>query len=319
MLTPPDYSTFSEAVNVKRALGLDDAELMLVVLFWAFNVTVVKVCLRDVQPLAFNCLRFACASIALLVLARWQEGSLAVRRQDMARMILLGIVGHALYQLCFIEGLARTTASSTSLIFGSTPIVVGLMSRLAGHERIGPAGGAAALLAFLGVYFIVAGKGGPLPVKGGGPMLGDLLVFGAVLCWSTYTVLSARMLSRYSPLRVTAVTLTIGAVLMVPPALPEIFAQDWAAVPPLAWAGLIYSFVFALVVSYVLWYRSVKKVGNLRTALYSNLVPVFGTMSGVWLMGDRLTPGLGLGATCILGAIILSRLRKREVVPAETT
>ena len=77
-----------------------------------------------------------------------------------------------------------------------------------------------------------------------------------------------------------------------------------------AWAGLVYSFLFALVISYILWYRSVKKVGNLRTAVYSNLVPVFGTLFGVWLLGDRLTPGLGLGAACILLGIVLTRLRR---------
>ena len=294
----------------------NDLELMAVVLFWAFNVTVVKVSLREMSPLAFNILRFAGASLLLLLLTRWLEGAIAVERRDLARFVMLGIIGHTLYQLFFILGLARTTASSTSLIFGSTPIVVGLLSRLAGHERIGPGPAGGALLAFCGVYLIVRAGAAPGAVSTPpeSQVTGNLLVMGAVLCWSLYTVLSKRLLERYSPLRVTTVTLSIGALLMVPPAVPELAGQDWSLVSMTTWAGLLYSLIFALTVSYVIWYRSVKQVGNIRTAIYSNLVPVFGTLSGVLLLGEQVTPGLGLGGACILGGIALTRLRDYRTV-----
>jgi drug/metabolite transporter (DMT)-like permease len=83
-----------------------------------------------------------------------------------------------------------------------------------------------------------------------------------------------------------------------------------SAVSGLTWAGIVYSFLFALVVSYVIWYRSLVKVGALRTSIYSNLVPVFGTLFGVWLLGERLTAGLGAGAACILAGIVLTRLAR---------
>jgi len=97
---------------------------------------------------------------------------------------------------------------------------------------------------------------------------------------------------------------------MIPPALPDLARQDWGAVSPLTWAGAAYSFIFALVISYIFWYRSVKEVGNLRTAVYSNLVPVFGTLFGVWILGERLTSGVAFGGACILTGILLTRLRR---------
>ncbi len=289
----------------------NDAELVSVVLFWAFNLPVVKVGLREVEPLAYNIVRFLCASVVLLALTHFMEGGLTVRRADLGRLLLLGVVGHTIYQICFIEGLARTTASSTALLFGCTPVVVALMSRLAGHERIGPAGAVGALLGFYGVYLIVGGAKGMQGEPGSGTIAGNLLIVCAVLCWSAYTVLAQAMLERYSPLRVTALSLASGTVMLIPLAAPSFLRQDWSAVSLATWAGLGYSFLFALVVSYVLWYRSVKKVGNLRTAVYSNLVPVFGTLFGVWFLGERLTPGLWLGASCILSGILLTRLRRR--------
>ncbi|HET6277355.1 MAG TPA: EamA family transporter, partial [Candidatus Polarisedimenticolia bacterium] len=73
----------------------NDVELGAVVLFWGFNFVVIKAGLREVEPLAYNAVRFACASVILLVLARALEGPLAVRRRDRRRLVLLGILGHA--------------------------------------------------------------------------------------------------------------------------------------------------------------------------------------------------------------------------------
>jgi len=294
----------------------NDAEMLCVVIFWALNLTIVKLALREMEPLAFNMVRFGLAAVTLLVLTRWSGGSLALPRADLARIVVLGVVGHTLYQLCFIEGLARTTASSVALIFGSSPVVVALFARLAGHERIGAMGAAGALAAFAGVALIVAGRQeAPASASGSSTLIGNLLAVGAVFCWAFYTVMCRDLLRRHSPLRVTALTLLVGAVLLLPITVPSMLRQTWGSVTPAGWVALVYSAWFALVAGYVLWYRSVKKVGNLRTAVYSNLVPILGTFFSVWLLGERLTPGLGLGAACIIGGIVLTRFG--EPVPAE--
>ena len=288
----------------------NDIELMAVVLFWAFNITVVKFSLREMGPLAFNVLRFAGAAVLLLALTRWIEGSVKVERTDMGRMVLLGLIGHTFYQLCFILGLERTTASATAFIFVSTPIVVGLLSRLAGHERIAMKSAAGAFLAFSGVYLISRGGQAGAPGQGGtqSVALGNALVMAAVVWWALYTVLSKRMLEKYSPLRVTAVSLSIGTLFLIPAAMPDLLAQRWETISVITWVGLAYSLIFALVISYVIWYRSVKEVGSLKTAIYSNMVPVAGALSGFFFLGERITTGLGVGGACILGGILLTRI-----------
>ena len=300
--------------RARRFVLRNDVEILAAVLFWAFNMTVVKLALRTIDPLAFNLIRFLCASGLLLLVARLREGSLRIEPRDRGRLILAGLVGHAIYQICFIEGVSRTTASSASLLFGASPVVIAVVSRLAGHERIHLAGAAGALLGFYGVFLIVggagvAGAGSPIPST---QIAGDLLIVAGVICWAIYTVVSRSLLRTYSPLRLTALSMSIGTVILIPLSLPAAMRQDWAAVSPQSWAGLCYSFLFALVISYVVWYRSVKAVGAVRTAIYSNLVPVFGTIFGVWLLGERLTAGLGFGAACIMGGIALTRLQGRR-------
>lgn len=303
--------TAKSPADAPAGFSRNDAELLAVVLFWAFNFVVVKPALRELAPQTFNIIRFVTASSVLLLLTRLVDGPIRVRREDWGRLVLLGFIGHTVYQVCFIEGIARTAASSVALIFGSTPVTVALMSHLTKHERIRLVGAIGALVGFFGVYLIVYGRSGGSGVSGGSTLAGNLLIVGAVVCWSTYTVMARDLLQRYSPLRVTAVTVPIGTLFMAPLAVPSFIGQDWSVVSAGAWLRLTYATVFALVISYILWYRSVKKVGNIRTAVYSNLVPVFGTFFGVWLLDERLTASVWIGAACILGAIVLTRFDRR--------
>lgn len=296
-----------DRAGASNRLGLDanDLGLLGVVVIWGVNLTVVKLALREMLPLAFNGVRFALASITLLVLLKAYGESYATGGRDTLRLVAAGLFGHTAYQIFFIEGIARTTASHAALIFGITPVVVALLSQLLGHERVTGTGWTGAALAFAGVYVIIAGKA---PAAGPAPSLpGDLLVVVAALCWCIYTVMARPLLIRYSPLKVTAISMAWGVAAMIPFCAPSMARQSWSGVTAGGWAATAYSFLFALVVAYLLWYRSVHKVGNVRTAVYSNLVPVTGTFAGWLFLGETLYPALGVGAAAIFLGIALTR------------
>jgi drug/metabolite transporter (DMT)-like permease len=288
----------------------NDLGLLCVVVFWGLNLTVVKFALEEMRPLAFNAARFSLAAVTLLALLRARGESFATSRRDLVTLIASGILGHTAYQLFFIEGIVRTTASHAALIFGVSPVVVAILSLLLGHERILPAAWAGAAFAFGGVYIIIAGKApgtGPAPSP-----LGDLLVLVAAVCWCGYTVMARPLLARHSPLKVTALSMGWGVLVMLPFCAPSIARQEWGGVSGWSWLAMIYSYLFALVIAYILWYRSVKLVGNVRTAVYSNLVPVTGTIAGWAFLGERLYPALGLGAAAIFLGIVLTRMKAAE-------
>jgi drug/metabolite transporter (DMT)-like permease len=292
-------------------LSGNDLGLLGVVLIWGFNLPLVKIALREFEPLAFNAVRFSLASILLLLLLRGYGESLRTSRKDMLWLLGLGLLGQTAYQVFFIEGIDRTTASHTALIFGVTPVLVAVLSLLLGHERVGGAGWAGAALAFGGEYLIIAGKA---PAEGPTPTLrGDLLILAAALCWCLYTVLAHPLLARHSPLKVTTLSVVWGTLGMIPFCLPAIAAQSWRSIPPAMWAAAVGSSLFALVIAYLLWYRSVHRVGNVRTAVYSNLVPVSGTLAGWSILGERLYPLLAVGAAAIFAGIALTRSQRGTV------
>jgi drug/metabolite transporter (DMT)-like permease len=294
-----------EARGPAWALDANDLGLIVVVVSWGLNLSVVKFALGEMLPLAFNGVRFTLASLTLLLLLRWFGETHRASARDSWSLVGLGMLGHTAYQIFFIEGIARTTASHSALIFGVTPVVVAILSLLLGHERVGAAGWAGAALAFGGVYVIIAGRapsGGPAP-----SLTGDLLVLVAAICWCLYTVLARPLLSRHSPLKVTALSMAWGVLAMLPFCAPSLWRQEWTRVTWGGAAAVAYSFIFALVIAYILWYRSVRKVGNVRTAVYSNLVPLTGTLAGWLFLGERPYPALGVGAAAIFGGIALTR------------
>jgi drug/metabolite transporter (DMT)-like permease len=74
------------------------------------------------------------------------------------------------------------------------------------------------------------------------------------------------------------------------------------------WLGLLYSAVFALVVSYLIWYTAVQRVGNSRTSIYSNVVPLVAISVAALVLGESIALRQILGAAAILGGVAVTRL-----------
>ncbi len=290
----------------------DDLWLLLMVSIWGMNLTVLKVVFREMPPLAFNAVRFGAASLAFAALIRRAEGSGAtwIPRGDLGKVAVLGLLGHTGYQMCFVLGLHRTTATHTSLIFGTTPLVIALLSTWRGHERLGWPMWCGLVSSATGVVLTVSGRqeqaGRALST-----LAGDALILCGVLLWALYSVFSKPLLSRYSALRLTGLSMMAGTLPLVLIALPQSFGVEWGAVSLQAWAGVGFSALLAVVLCYAIWFRSVARVGNARTAVYGNLVPVFGSLFAVALLGEPFSGQLALGAVFILGGIVLTRLRYR--------
>ena len=173
---------------MRRCLHLTpfDGLLLLMVLIWGANYSVVKAALtRDpaagVQRPAADASRRPCS---------WRRspatGVPAHRpRATGWRLAALGAVGHFVYQVCFMAGLARTTASNSSLIIGCSPVAVSLASALAGHERVPRAQWTGVLLSVAGIYLVV-GTGRRLRRQHRSSATSSR--WAPSRCWAVYTV-----------------------------------------------------------------------------------------------------------------------------------
>lgn len=278
--------------------------MLLVVLIWGVNFTVTKGAFARFPPLAFTGVRFALASLLLVPLVRRLEGPEPLPRGVLTRLIVLGVVGNTLYQLGFISGLDRTTASNSALILAAMPSIVALLAVALGFEPLRPKVLGGVLVATAGVVLVVAARGAGF---GGTTMAGDLLTLGAVVCWAGYTLGLRVLPPEVSPLRVTMVTTVAGAPGLVLAGLPEMLGMDWSAVGWQGWAALGYATFLSLLVAYLIWNRSVKVVGPSRTVIYMCLTPLVAVATAAAFLGERPKPLQAVGAALIIGGVVLTR------------
>jgi drug/metabolite transporter (DMT)-like permease len=277
--------------------------MFLVALIWGVNFSVTKGAFDTFPPLAFTGVRFALASLFLVPLVLRLEGAEPVPRGTLLRLVVLGVVGNTFYQLVWISGLQRTTASNSALILASMPTIVAVMAVVLGLEPFRPRVIGGVLVASLGVVLVVAARGTGFDEA---TMAGDLLSLAAVVCWAGYT-LGLRSLPRdISSLRVTMVTTVAGAPALLLAGLPSIVRMDWSTVGWEGWAALAYSTVLSLLVAYVIWNRSVKVVGPSRTVIYMCLTPLVAVIAAAVLLGERPRPLQAVGAALIIAGVVLT-------------
>jgi drug/metabolite transporter (DMT)-like permease len=284
------------------------------VIFWGANITIIKVALKNFNPIAFNCLRFILATATLAVLHRHIFAD-RIDKSDWPWLILLGILGNTIYQFCFIYGVKFTHVSHVSILLATTPIFTATISNLMGFEHVGQRLWLGILLSFAGVVLIVLGGDFRLGDING--LVGDLLIVFASVVWSIYTVFSRRILDKYSAWHYIVYTMAVGTLFLIPISIPSVLKQDYSSLGIWEWLALIYAGLFALVYGYSAWYYGVEKIGSTRTSAYSNLTPVAGVSVGMIFLGERLTLIQWLGAAVIFGGLLINRFAQRQTCPPE--
>jgi drug/metabolite transporter (DMT)-like permease len=266
----------------------------------------VKVALRDFPEIGFNAMRMAVGSVVFLGVIAFSRPATprpVITRRDWIELTLLGTVGTFLYQLCFVAGVGRTSVGNSSLIIGISPVVIAVMSALAGHERIKPMRWVGVLLALLGLYLVVA-HGVDLS---GATWRGDALMMLGVLCWSLFSVASQPILKRHSPLVVIGLAFSIGGALYIAALMPLLVGLDWRGVSTFSWMLMLASALFSLNLSYWIWYTGLKKLGGSRTSVYSYLTPIVAiVVAAVWL-GEPISANQVTGAGAIFGGLLITR------------
>ncbi len=289
-------------------LSWADGLLLLTVCFWGVNFSVVKFALADLPPLAFNGIRFLVASGTMVTLALATGHRYSFQRRHIVYMIGLGLVGNLAYQLFFIFGISNTTADNASLILATVPAWVALIGTVAGVERVEPKGWLGVALSLTGIVVIILGSDRQAQFEFGGATLrGDILVLLAMLCWSSYTLLTRPMMRHYPPASVTSFSTMMGTIPLFLLATPALTRLDWGSVPMTAWMALVFSGVFGIALAYFFWNYGVSRIGSARTALYSNLIPPVALLVAWLWLGETLTTQQWWGALLALAGVVMAR------------
>jgi drug/metabolite transporter (DMT)-like permease len=281
-----------------------DVLLVLMAVIWAVNYTVAKYGTRTVAPLAYNAVRIVMAVIALLGIGRLLSHERPTRR-DLTALLAIGLLGHGVYQVCFIEGLARSRAGTVALMLAASPAFVAIVGRIFRVERIGPRGWSGIALQLVGIAFVVFGS--VAHSTSGDSLFGSSLLVAGSLCWAFFATLIKPYTERLSGINVGAYSQAGGAVFVSLVGIPSILATHWASVPAPVWGAIVYSGIGALVIGNLIWYYGVSKIGPTHVSMFSNLQPLV-ALAVAWLvLGEVPTVWQGLGAGSIMTGLVITR------------
>jgi drug/metabolite transporter (DMT)-like permease len=285
-------------------------ELMLLttVSIWSFNITVTRYALtHGWHPLAYSSLRYSAGALTFAVLTYGMERTIRVGgRRDLLLLLAAAGLGVVLNQVAFVYAIALTSATTVALVLGTTPIFAGICAFLVGLERLPLRFWVAAAVSFGGVSLVALGS------AGGGVELhlaGDLLALATAATWAAYSVLIAPLMRRYSPYRISAIVLLAGCAPLLVLGARQLADQDFARLGALAWAAIVFATLGPLVLTNVLWFRSVAAVGPSRATLFANVQPFMAAVIAMLVLGERLSPLQVAGGFGIAAGILLARRR----------
>jgi drug/metabolite transporter (DMT)-like permease len=265
---------------------------------WGTNVVVGRGLHDEVAPFTFALLRNAVALLVLLPLAAGDlRKNWGLLRQHAGVVFIAGVFGTALFNALVYNALHTTTAINAALTVSLCPAVIPVISFFVLKERLTLLQALGVAVSFLGVAVIVT-RGDPRLLASLSFVPGDLLMLGAMFCWSVYTVVVRRKDPRLSPY---AFLVAINAVAVL--ALAPFFAWEAARVgmsmAPFAWLGVIYIGVFPTALAIMLFNRAVGIVGANTASAFQHIVPLFGTLLAILFLGERLSVFHWIGGALI--------------------
>jgi drug/metabolite transporter (DMT)-like permease len=289
-----------------RMRYLAELTILLVMLIWGANVVAVKAILADVPPVLFAFVRFGTAFLVLLAVLRWREGSVGLPRRDVLPIMLLGLIGFGLYQDLWATALGRTTASNSALITAATPVSTMLIAAAIGSDTLSPARVIGAIIGFSGVVAVVGATHG---FGLSGASSGDLMTFGATICWACYVAFGAPVLRRHSPLRTATWAMGFGCLGMLPLAAWQVPSLEPGRIDAVTVALFAYCTLLAAAAANVIMFEAVKVLGPARAMLFQFTIPAFAVIMAAVFLGEAIVVGQVVGGVVIGLGILVARSR----------
>jgi drug/metabolite transporter (DMT)-like permease len=291
-----------------------NADLMLLatVGLWALNFTVSKYILtHGFHPLAYSSIRYASAGIIFAAITLAWERSLRMARRDLPIVVFCTAVLFG-NQLSFVYALRFTTATTVALIFGTLPIFTALFARGSGIEHLPLRFWIAAGLSFAGVALVALGSGGNVSSN----LKGDVLALFGAATWAAYSVAIGPLMRRYSPFRLSAVFLLAATVALFVAGSRQLADQSFHF-GALVWIGFAFAVLGPLVITNLLWFTAIDRVGPSRASLFANLQPFLAALVALALLSEPIATVQIVGGVAIAGGIVLAPRQRPVLVAAE--
>jgi drug/metabolite transporter (DMT)-like permease len=284
------------------------------VIFWGVSFVATKIALESIPTFTLILGRFAFAGCMFLILMVIR-GFPRLTLKEHGRVILIALCEPGLYFTFETIGLQHTTAPMASLIIATIPVTVLILSGLFLGESTRRAG-IIGMIASLGGIAVLITADPQFSWAVSGHLLGDLLIFGAVLSATFYIIFARSLGKNHSAMEFTGLQIIYGALLFVPAFLWELPVVQWSEISTRSVAAFSFLTLFATIGAFLCYNHALTKLPATRAAIFINGIPVVTALSAWALLGERLTlVQLGGGAMVLVGVYLANLYGDRQVPP----
>ena len=285
--------------------------LTLTALIWAGHAVVARLAAGEIAPMTLTCGRWAVALGPILFAARKTlSADLATLRGHGLYVSAMGALGFTAFNALFYVAAGRTGAINLSIIQGAIPAFVLLAARFGFGDTVTPLQALGAFAAMVGVTAIAA-QGDWSRLAGLAFNAGDLMMLIACLLYAGYT-LALRERPRVSPLGLLAGMAFAAFASSLPLFVGEIAAGDFVRPTGAGLLLLLYAALGPAFVAQLFYMRGVELIGPGRAGAFVNLVPAFGALMAVVLLGELFAAYHVVALALVVGGVAIAQRAPRQ-------
>lgn len=288
----------------------DNLSIWYIILFatfimWGTQHPPIKILSGEMSPVMFNLLRYFIAGLVLLPFVL--KNRLKIAKNDLAKIFFLGFIGIFLFGVLNLLGVKLSTASNNAILLNSWPLLVVLIAPFLLKEKTTNKAAIGTIIGFIGIFLVTTNGTNISNLIKSEFFKGNLLIILSGLCIAVYSVFNKKYIGKYGGLNVTFYAIVSGSIVLLIFSLlsGEIFTMPkintnslllllWVAIPTTA-------------LTWVIWFRSIGRIGVVKTSSFFLLIPVSGVLSSALFLGEEITIYTAIGTLLILFGIFLAQ------------
>ncbi|MEA2223700.1 MAG: hypothetical protein QOH83_2076 [Solirubrobacteraceae bacterium] len=261
---------------------------------WGASYLFIKVALEDDVPPIFVVFARIALGAAVLVPLAWKSGALRGTRGWTGPIVFMALIQVVIPFLLITYGEQHIASSLTGILVSAAPIFTALIAvRYDDDER--PHG-----IAIVGVVMGIVGvvllfgidlSGDSTAIAGG------LMVLLASVGYAVGSLYLKHRLQGVPAVGIAAMTMLIGALVLVPPALVSLPPHT---LEPKTIGSLVALGAGGTGLAFAIYYTLIAEIGPGRASLVAYIAPGFAVVYGVTLLSESITAGAMLGLILIL-------------------
>jgi drug/metabolite transporter (DMT)-like permease len=280
--------------------------LVLTTLIWAAHSLVGRLAVGQIGPMTLTCLRWGVALLPILIAARPSlRRDWPVLRERWVYLALMGTAGYTVFVALFYVAAHYTTALNLSIIQGAIPAMVLIGARAFLGVKFSALQALGAVITMLGVM-VIAAQGDPARLRALAFNTGDVMMVAAAALYAGYTV-GLRQRPDVSGISMLAAMALAAFVTSVPLMIWEILSGGfiWPTVGGLL--ALAFVALGPAFIAQLMYMRGVELIGPGRAGVFVNLVPAFGAIMAVVILGEPFAAYHVLALVLVVGGIAIAQ------------